>query len=50
VKKNFQLTRRGGRYKWTKEMAAAFYEPASIKKLICRLTTNIEKDGDYVEK
>jgi len=35
--------------KWTKEMAAEFYE-AGIKKLICRLTTCIERNGDYVEK
>jgi len=35
--------------KWTKEMAAEFYE-AGIKKLICRLTTCIERNCDYVEK
>jgi hypothetical protein len=35
--------------KWTKEVAAEFYE-AGIKKLICRLTTCIERKGDYVEK
>ncbi|VVC28199.1 Ribonuclease H-like domain,Transposase, type 1 [Cinara cedri] len=35
--------------KWTKEMAAEFYD-AGIKKLICRLTACIERNGDYVEK
>jgi hypothetical protein len=34
---------------WTKEVAAEFYE-AGIKKLIYRLTTCIERNGDYVEK
>ncbi|KAF0755058.1 protein GVQW3-like [Aphis craccivora] len=40
---------KGTDYKWTKEVAAAFYE-VGIIILICRLTTNIERDGDYVEK
>lgn len=35
--------------KWTKEVAGEFYDQG-IKKLIPRLTTCIERDGDYVEK
>ncbi|KAL4143874.1 hypothetical protein QTP88_006129 [Uroleucon formosanum] len=35
--------------KWSKKMAAEFYK-ADIKKLICRITTCIERNGDYVEK
>ncbi|KAF0702232.1 protein GVQW3-like [Aphis craccivora] len=40
---------KGADDKWTKEVAEAFYE-AGIKILISRLTTNIERDGDYIEK
>ncbi|KAF0753922.1 protein GVQW3-like [Aphis craccivora] len=42
---------KGADEKWTKEVAAAFYE-ADIKILICCITTNIERerDGDYIEK
>lgn len=38
--------------KWTKKVAAEFYEAIheGIKKLICRLTTCIQRDSDYVEK
>ena len=34
---------------WAKEVAAEFFDQG-IKKLIPRLTTCIERDGDYVEK
>lgn len=40
---------KGGVNKWAKEVAAEFFDQG-IKKLIPRLTTCIERDGDYVEK
>ncbi|KAF0754377.1 Uncharacterized protein FWK35_00014319 [Aphis craccivora] len=40
---------KGADDKWTKEVAEAFYE-AGIKILINRLTNNIERDSNYIEK
>jgi len=35
--------------KWSKKVAAEFYDQGR-RKLISRLTTCIERDGDYVKK
>jgi hypothetical protein len=47
--KGFEMSRGGGvGGEWTKMFAGNYFEEG-IKKLIPRLTTCIERNGDYVE-